>query len=448
MEKEQKIIKKIEKRGPSPMKDFLYSEEEIPRFSDNKFINDFRENAYKVFKSMQMPTIKDEAWRRTNIKDLHPERFNMLHGKEEDIVEISTITSGRDKRDKKLYTLILKPNGEKQVQSSIELPKGLVFKALRDAEVENSDLISKIMGKIVKPKEGKFAALSSAFANNGILLYVPENMQVELTLNSVFWGSGDETAFFNHIMIYLENNSSVSYIHEEQSSSKFTLDSIHGGIVEGYVGKNAKLKFVEIQSFGRNFWNFGHERIQVDQDGEVNWVVGSLGSKLTKSFYDLDLIGVGSLGKMSGFYFLDGEQHIDHDTQQNHFCPNTSSDLLFKGALVEKGHSVWQGMIYVAQEAQKTDGYQANRNLLLSKDARADSIPGLEILADDVRCTHGATMGAIDPDQIFYLKSRGIEEKAAKVLIIEGFFEQILSRIPNDTIRDYLIKSIDEKMTF
>ena len=447
MEKEQKIIKKLKKRTFSH-EEFSFSEEDIPRFSDDKSINDYRKNAYKVFKNMQFPTIKDEAWRRTNIKDLHPERFHILDGKEKDIVDLSITSSAREEGDKNLYTLILKPNGEKQIQSSKELPEGLIFKALKDAEVENPDVISKIMGKVVKPEEGKFAALSCAFANNGILLYVPENMQVELTLNSIFWGSGDETAFFNHIMIYLENNSSVSYIHEEQSSSEFALDSIHGGIIEGYVGKNAKLKFVEIQSLGRNFWNFGHERIR----GGSRWR-GKLGcrltcSKLTKSFFDLDLVGVGSLGKMSGFYFLDGEQHIDHDTQQNHFCPNTSSDLLFKGALIDKSHSVWQGMIYVAPEAQKTDGYQANRNLLLSKDARADSIPGLEILADDVRCTHGATVGAVDPDQIFYLKSRGIEEKTAKVLIIEGFFEPILSRIPNDTIREYLLKSIDNKMTF
>ena len=119
----------------------------------------------------------------------------------------------------------------------------------------------------------------------------------------------------------------------------------------------------------------------------------------------MDLVGEGSTGKMSGFYFTDHDQHLDHDTQQNHLAPHTTSDLLFKGALVQESRSVWQGMIYVAPGAQKTDGYQANRNLVLSQKARADSIPGLEILADDVRCTHGATVGKIDEDQVFYLMS-------------------------------------------
>jgi Fe-S cluster assembly protein SufD len=143
---------------------------------------------------------------------------------------------------------------------------------------------------------------------------------------------------------------------------------------------------------------------------------------------------------MSGFYFTDHDQHLDHDTQQNHLAPHTTSDLLFKGALTDESRSVWQGMIYVAPGAQRTDGYQANRNLVLSRKARADSIPGLEILADDVRCTHGATVGKIDADQVFYLRSRGIPEKVAERLIVEGFFDPIMQRIRfQDAIEEKMI---------
>jgi Fe-S cluster assembly protein SufD len=149
---------------------------------------------------------------------------------------------------------------------------------------------------------------------------------------------------------------------------------------------------------------------------------------------------------MSGFYFADHDQHLDHDTQQNHLAAHTTSDLLFKGALLENSRSVWQGMIYVAPGAQKTDGYQANRNLLLSKAARADSIPGLEILADDVRCTHGATVGKIDQDLVFYLVSRGIPRLEAERLIVEGFFDPIMQRIPFEGVREWFQNAISKKM--
>jgi Fe-S cluster assembly protein SufD len=221
---------------------------------------------------------------------------------------------------------------------------------------------------------------------------------------------------------------------------------MHSGIVEIHVGAGANLRFVELQSWGKNVWNFSHERARVARDGNLDWVFVANGSHLTKSFYDLDLIGEGATGRMSGFYFTNGDQHLDHDTQQNHLAANTTSDLLFKGALLEKSRSVWQGMIYVAPGAQKTDGYQANRNLVLSRAARADSIPGLEIMADDVRCTHGATVGKIDPEEIFYLQSRGISIEDAERLIVEGFFEPIVQRIPFEGVRERLTRSIYEKM--
>ena len=221
---------------------------------------------------------------------------------------------------------------------------------------------------------------------------------------------------------------------------------MHAGLVEIHVGSGANLRFVELQSWGEHVWNFTHERARVHQDGNLDWIFGALGSHLTKNFSDLDLVGTGATGRMSGFYFTDGDQHLDHDTQQNHLAPNTTSDLLFKGALKDHSRSVWQGMIYVAPGAQKTDGYQANRNLVLSEKARADSIPGLEILADDVRCTHGATVGKIDPEPIFYLLSRGIAYPDAERLIVEGFFDPIMQRIPFDGVRERFQQAILEKM--
>jgi Fe-S cluster assembly protein SufD len=250
--------------------------------------------------------------------------------------------------------------------------------------------------------------------------------------------------------VWVDEGASLTFVHENASpkvnSTNGTGQIFHGGIVEIHVGRGADLRFVELQSLGKNVWNFTHERARVERDGNLDWIFGAIGSGLTKNFSDLDLIGQGANGRMSGFYFTDGNQHLDHDTQQNHMAANTTSDLLFKGALKENSRSVWQGMIYVAPGAQNTDGYQANRNLVLSANARADSIPGLEILADDVRCTHGATVGKIDPDLVFYLRSRGISQDEAERLAVEGFFEPIMQRIPFDGVRERFKQAIELKM--
>jgi Fe-S cluster assembly protein SufD len=235
-------------------------------------------------------------------------------------------------------------------------------------------------------------------------------------------------------------------VHEAASPTETGGQSLHAGIVEMFVGPEANLRFVELQSWGEHVWNFTHERVNVERNGNLDWIFGAIGSHLTKNFSELNLVGQGSTGKMSGFYFTNHNQHLDHDTQQNHLAMHTTSDLLFKGALLDESRSVWQGMIYVAPGADKTDGYQANRNLVLSPKARADSIPGLEILANDVRCTHGATVGKIDPEQVFYLLSRGIPEHEAERLIVEGFFDPIMQRIPFEGVRQRFQEAIHNKM--
>jgi Fe-S cluster assembly protein SufD len=207
------------------------------------------------------------------------------------------------------------------------------------------------------------------------------------------------------------------------------------------------LTFVELQSWGEHVWNFTHERARLGQEAALNWIFGAVGSHLTKNFTEIDLDGPGAEGRMSGFYFADGDQHLDHDTQQNHLAPSGTSDLLFKGALLDRSRSVWQGMIYVAPGAQKTDGYQANRNLVLSPKARADSIPGLEILADDVRCTHGATVGQLEQEPIYYLMSRGLPRRDAERLVVDGFFAPVLERVPYERVRERFARMIDMKMS-
>jgi Fe-S cluster assembly protein SufD len=341
--------------------------------------------------------------------------------------------------------IVLMPGGvEIDLDESIAA-QGVIFTDLKTAQEKHTEIVARILGEVVKPEEGKFAALAGALSQNGILLYVPKNVQVEQPLHSVFWGPG-AFAHVSHLLVLVDEGASVTYVHESASPTETDSNTMHAGIVEIKVEQGANLKFVELQSWGKHVWNFSHERAHVERDANLDWIFGAIGSYLTKNFTELDLAGQGSNGRMSGFYFTDGKQHLDHDTQQNHFAPNTTSDLLFKGALKGKSRSVWQGMIYVAPGAQKTDGYQANRNLVLSDQARADSIPGLEILADDVRCTHGATVGKMEEEPLFYLKSRGIPQDDAERLMVEGFFDPIMQRIPFEGVRERFQAAILQKM--
>lgn len=407
-------------------------------------ILEYRQKAWQTFQQLKFPTLKDEAWRRTDIHALAIESFIADANNDAQPVPAELLEPLTDAQH---GGEIILAQGKAKVTLEAELQKlGVIFTDLHTAQDQHPELVEKIMGKLVNVSEDKFAALAAAMAKNGVLLYVPKNVKVQTPLHSLFWASGEKVAYFSHILVYLDEGAEVTYVHESSSPEQAVEQSMHSGLMEIYVGKEAKLTFVELQSWGENVYNFTHENVSVERDGTVDWIFGALGSRLTKNFSDLNLVGEGSTGKMSGFYFTQGKQHLDHDTQQNHFAPHTTSDLLFKGALVGESRSVWQGMIYVAPNASKTDGYQANRNLVLDRRARADSIPGLEILTDDVRCTHGATVGKIDPDQVFYLESRGLPREDAERLIVEGFFDPIMQRIPFEGVKNRFQRAIIEKM--
>jgi Fe-S cluster assembly protein SufD len=413
-------------------------------------LGEYRGKAWETFESLPYPTTKDEAWRRTDLRSLDG---SVTLPKVDSYLDLPPVPESLLTPlvgDQHGGQITLLPGGVKVELNDEIAQKGVIFSDLETAAREHPDQLAKALGQIVNPEEGKFAALTAALAQYGVFVYVPRGVQVEQPLHSVLWGAGQGLAHFSHLVIWVEDGASLTYVHEAASPEEAPQGEIgqtlHGGIVELHVGSGANLRFVELQSFGRKVWSFTHERARVERDGNLDWIFGAVGTKLTKNFSDLDLVGQGSTGRMSGFYFTDSDQHLDHDTQQNHMAAHTTSDLLFKGALKGHSRSVWQGMIYVAPGAQQTDGYQANRNLVLSENARADSIPGLEILADDVRCTHGATIGKIDPDLVFYLRSRGIPMDEAERLVVEGFFDPIMQRIPFEGVRERFQQAIEAKM--
>jgi Fe-S cluster assembly protein SufD len=432
-------------RRETAAKDFTFTQSDVPASANG--LASFRASAWDSFKKFPLPVATDEVWRRTDIRLLPASDFKIPKaGAFEDLPVVPEHLLKPLTGEQHGGQITLLPGGSQIQLDQTLAKKGVVFTDFRTAEKDHADLLAKLIGKIVKPEDGKFAAMASALAQNGVLLYVPKNVQVEYPLHSVLWGPGTDLAHFSHLIVYVEDGASVTYVHEAASPDE-SGHALHAGVVEIHVGKDANLRFVELQSWGRHVWNFSHERARVERGGNLDWIFGAVGSRLTKNFSDLDLAGEGSVGRMSGFYFTDGTQHLDHDTQQNHLAPHTTSDLLFKGALKGKSRSVWQGMIYVAPGAQKTDGYQANRNLVLDDQARADSIPGLEILADDVRCTHGATVGKLEQEPLFYLKTRGIPQREAEQLVVEGFFDPIMQRIPFEGVRERFQQAIQDKLS-
>ncbi|MBT3338068.1 MAG: Fe-S cluster assembly protein SufD [Anaerolineae bacterium] len=446
MAEKAKVVIKTGRRGESASKKFSFTSEMVNTSSDSA-LGTYRAEAWSAFENMDMPTVRDEAWRRTDLRKMPLERFRIpAEGAFNDLPAVPEALLKPLVGEAHGGQVTLLPGGAEVSLSSELAAKGVVFTDFRTAEKEHPELLTKLAGNIVRAEDGKFAALAAALSQNGVLLYVPRGVQVEEPLHSVLWGPGADLAHLSHVIVHVEEGASVTYVHESASPDEEGTHTFHAGLVEINVADGANLRFVELQSWGKHVWNFSHERVHVGRDANLDWVFGAVGSRLTKNFSDLDLVGQGAAGRMSGFYFTDGTQHLDHDTQQNHLVPNTSSDLLFKGALKGKSRSVWQGMIYVAPGAQKTDGYQANRNLILSEDARADSIPGLEISADDVRCTHGATIGKIDPEPLFYLRSRGITEEDAQRLVVEGFFDPIMQRIPFEGVRERFQQAIKDKL--
>jgi Fe-S cluster assembly protein SufD len=442
MEEKPKIVISRTRRPEAAVRDFALTVDMLPT---EAALKPYRQHAWETYVRLAIPGVSEEAWRRTDLRLLPSDSFRLpVPGVFQELAPIPEELLQPLTADRHGGQVILLPGGARSVLDPELAAKKVIFTDLRSAEMAHPELVARMAGELVRPEEGKFAALAGAFSQNGVVLYIPRGVTVEQPLNSLMWGPGLGLAHLSHILVWVDEGASATYVHEAASPDE-SQASMHAGIVEIKVSDGASLKFVELQSWGRHVWNFSHERLSVGANASVDWIFGAVGSHLTKNFSELDLSGDGATGRMSGFYFADGNQHLDHDTQQNHLARHTTSDLLFKGALKGQSRSVWQGMIYVAPGAQKTDGYQANRNLILSPEARADSIPGLEILADDVRCTHGATVGKLEQEPLFYLKSRGIPEKEAERLIVEGFFDPIMQRIPFEGVRARFQQAIHEK---
>src|SRR5438309_11153749 len=277
---------------------------------------------------------------------------------------------------------------------------------------------------------------------HGLLVVVPKGVELEKPLYVRIAATGQT---FWRLVVVVEEGARASIIAEYAPRAPETEADSHA-VTELFVEPAAELEYVSLQNPSRETWHFANHHARVERDAELDWVAGGFGSKRGKTRIQNDLSGRGATSRVTGAYFADGKQHLDYDTFQEHIAPDTESDFAFKGALREHATAVWRGMIRVEPGAQKTNAYQECRNLMLSDNAHADSIPGLEIMANDVRCTHGATLGKVNREEVFYLMARGLSRAEAERLIVRGFFQDVLDRIELEPVREALGAALEARI--
>ena len=415
------------------------------------WVREKRLEAWSAYESLPMPTRTDEEWRRTDIRrlpinDVAP--FAGLDGKVRSLADLpADIASTLGDPELRSGINVQTDAGTVYSEMSQELAaQGVIFSDLATAIEQHPDLIKKyFMTECVPANDNKFAALNGAFWSGGTFVYVPKNVKSEIPLRTHIYARTPGSAIFPHTLIVVEEGASVVVV---DSWSCPTTDEpiIASGVVEIFAAEASQVRYVQFQNWGRNVWNFTTQRAMIEQDAQVNSLNVALGSRLSKSLISDNLIGPGGAAEMLGLFFADENQHIDHQTRQMHVSPYATSDLLFKGALKDRARTVYSGLIKVFPNAQRTDAYQANRNLVLSRTARADTIPNLEIGANDVRCTHGATIGQVEEEYIFYLMSRGINRTEAVKLIVDGFFDEVIERVPVAEVQEEVRAAIARKI--
>jgi len=321
-------------------------------------------------------------------------------------------------------------------------PGEAVVMPLSQAVEEHGDLVDRYLGKVVGAEENAFVARNASEWEGGAFVYVPRDTKLDTPVLLDVLQTQENTALNWRVLIVLEEGAEAEVWEQELSTAPGLLNLV----VEIVVGQNARLRFVSAQDLDESSYVFGTQRAKVARDGKLDWVVLGFGSGNGKLFQNTILDGEGAEGKVTGAYATRGRQHLDFDTTQEHAAANCISDLAFRGILGGRSSAVWRGMIKVDPGAQQTDAFQESRNLLLSKKAHADAIPGLEILADDVRCTHAAAIAQIDPDQLFYLRARGLDHEVASRLVIEGFLAELVERFEEGPMRDALATALERRL--
>ncbi len=398
-----------------------------------------RRQAWDSFEQQQWPDRKEEEWLRSDLRGFKLDKY-------------AVPCEGAASNDAQIPQWLANGVEPAGVQTTLDgvtqseyldpkwAEKGVLFGDLSRLAGTNSVQLESLLHSVVDANVDRFATLHAAVWSAGHLLYVPRGVCLDQPLR-VAAGMSDGGVDTGHTLIVIEEGAEATFLYEANSESAEST-GLHLGGVEIVVKPGGHLRYVNLQDWGRGVWHFAHQRATVDRDASIQWTVAAIGSRFSQVRQQVSLVGEGAYSQVNGVLFTQEKQQLTYNTLQHHQAAHCRSDFLYKAALQDKSRTVWRGMIQVDPHAQKTDGYQRNDNLLLSDKSRADSIPGLEIEADDVRCTHGSTSGKVDEELIFYAQSRGFTRKEAIRMIVTGFFQQIFDRITIEPVREALGQSI------
>ena len=410
-----------------------------------------RREAWADWLAEPMPTRRMEEWRYTDISDLDPQVFTPVgttgsraRSQEDLPVPVRELLDS----DRKRSAVFIQHNGAaRHVRLDPDLAeRGVVYAPIDEIAASHPEILEQFLFRSdVAPGERKLWALHTAMLSGGYVLYVPKNVVIPHPVHALRYIDEDGGLCSSHSLIIAESGAEITCI-DEYLSPDFDTETLSLNGVEIFGDDNATVRYLALQHYGRGVKHFSMQHANTGRDSTLNVFNVTLGADLARCDVSSHLLGPGSESEMLALWFGDRDQHFDHHTLQNHAAPHARSDLLFKGALAGQSHSVFRGLIRVAEGAQLTDAYQTNRNLLLSDEAQAVTLPNLEIEANDVRCSHGATVGQVDETQLFYLMSRGLPRPEAERLLVLGFFDEVLSRVPMEGIRERIREAFERKI--
>lgn len=419
---------------------FLNRHSELPQWLVKQ-----KQNSWADYLALPAPNRKMETWRFANVKGLGVEGFRLAPSLSEEESQ-SLIENSQNVKETSGKLIFGNDDLVAEEALSEELSaKGVIFEPLERAFSKHPEILEEFfMAQESALGSEKFAALHTALNRNGTLLFVPANVEIELPLVSYHWAHGGESAVFPHTLVIAKDNSKVTFVDIYGSSDKESAQ-LACGVSTLYAGPGANVEYHYVQNWNEASLSFNRLTTVAERDSNITAYGLNLGSKHARNEGHTVIEGAGSNAEILSLTVAHQEQEIDQRTLQSHNAPNSRSNLLFKNALQDTSKTIFSGLIKVAEEAQLTDAYQTNRNLLLSPTAEANSLPGLEILANDVKCSHGATTGQIDENELFYLLARGIDKPTAQKLLVFGFFEEILEKITNEELANYHRELVHQK---
>jgi Fe-S cluster assembly protein SufD len=415
--------------------------------SDVQWLGERRLAAWAVYESLPLPTRQLEEWRYTDVSSFKLDAVKLVPPSRGERHEIPGAARAMLDRGTAAGHVLFVDHEIAEIQLDDALrAKGVILADLRTAAREHSELVQKHLAVDALPASfNKFAALNAALWNAGVFVYVPRGVRIEHPIRIARYLTESGIAVLPRTLIVADEGSQLGYV-EEFTSPDFNEPTLSCGAVEVIAGNSANVQYVALQSWGEGVRHIATQRTIAGRDANLDSLVVNLGASVARVDLAASLEGPGARSDMLGLYFAQGHQHFDHNTRQDHKVPHATSDLLYKGALYDKTRAVFRGIIKVFPQAQRTDAYQTNRNLLLSNRAEATSLPNLEIEADDVRCSHAATVGHLDQEELFYIMTRGVSRREAERLVVFGFFGEVLDRLPMPHVVQELRAAIAERI--